>query len=176
MAKRTDKAAVSSRADIVTIRDETETRREMMTEAILHRASPSNKLSDGAQQYAGMTMIDLCRDILDGDGIKTRGMDRMQVATRAFQGNSDFTNVLANVANKSLRQAYQSAPRTFTSWARQSTAADFKTISRVSLSDAPALTKVDENGEYTRGTVTDGKETYQLASIVTGKQIGRAHV
>ena len=170
LAKRTDKAAVSSRADIVTIRDETETRREMMTEAILHRASPSNKLSDGARQYAGMTMIDLCRDILDGDGIKTRGMDRMQVATRAFQGNSDFTNVLANVANKSLRQAYQSAPRTFTSWARQSTAADFKTISRVSLSDAPALTKVDENGEYTRGTVTDGKETYQLATY--GKIVG----
>lgn len=170
LAKRTDQPAVSSRADIVTIRDETETRREAMTEAILHRAYPGKPLSEGARQFAGMTMLDLCRDMLDRSGVKTRGMDRMQIATRAFQGNSDFTNVLANVANKSLRQAYDAAPRTFTTWARQATAADFKTVSRISLSDAPALTKVDENGEYTRGTVTDGKETYQLATY--GKIVG----
>lgn len=170
LAKRTDQTAVSSRADIVTIRDETETRREAMTEAILHRAYPGKTVSDGARQFAGMTMLDLCRDMLDGSGVKTRGMDRMQIATRAFQGTSDFANVLANVANKSLRQAYEAAPRTFTTWARQTTAADFKTISRISMSDAPALTKVDENGEYTRGTVTDGKETYQLATY--GKIVG----
>lgn len=170
LAKRTDKPGISSRADIVTVRDETETKRDLMTEAIMHRARPGKSLSDGARQFAGMTMIDMCRDVLDNDGVKTRGMDRMQIATRAFQGTSDFTNVLANVANKSLRMAYESAPRTFTSWARQSTAADFKTISRISLSDAPALTQVDANGEYTRGTVTDGKETYQLATY--GKIVG----
>jgi len=170
LAKRTDKPGISSRADIVTTRDETETRSELMSEAILHRANPGSKLSDGARQYAGMTMVDVCRDILESAGTKTRGMDRMQIATRAFQGTSDFTNVLANVANKSLRKAYDAAPRTFTSWARQATAADFKTISRVSLSDAPALTKVDANGEYTRGTVTDGKETYELATY--GKIVG----
>lgn len=170
LAKRTDKPGVTSRMDIETIRDETETRSELMSEAILHRANPGSKLSDGARQYAGMTMVDVCRDILESAGIKTRGMDRMQIATRAFQGTSDLTNVLANVANKSLRKAYDAAPRTFTSWARQATAADFKTISRVSLSDAPALTKVDANGEYTRGTVTDGKETYELATY--GKIVG----
>ena len=170
LAKRTDKPGVTSRMDIETIRDETETRSELMSEAILHRANPGSKLSDGARQYAGMTMVDVCRDILESAGTKTRGMDRMQIATRAFQGTSDFTNVLANVANKSLRKAYDAAPRTFTSWARQATAADFKTISRVSLSDAPALTKVDANGEYTRGTVTDGKETYELATY--GKIVG----
>ncbi len=170
LAKRTDKPVVTSRMDIETIRDETETRSELMSEAILHRANPGSKLSDGARQYAGMTMVDVCRDILESSGTKTRGMDRMQIATRAFQGTSDLTNVLANVANKSLRKAYDAAPRTFTSWARQATAADFKTISRVSLSDAPALTKVDANGEYTRGTVTDGKETYELATY--GKIVG----
>jgi len=97
-------------------------------------------------------------------------MDRLQIVFRVFEGNSDRPNVLANVANKSLRQAYESAPRTFTPWARQTTAPDFKLMSKVSLSDAPALEKVTENGEFKRGAVTDGKETYQLATY--GKIIG----
>jgi hypothetical protein len=79
-------------------------------------------------------------------------------------------NILANVANKSLRDAYLSAPRTFQPWARQGVASDFKTISRTNMSDAPALESVTENGEFKRGAVTDGKETYQLATV--GKIIG----
>lgn len=170
LAARTESAPISSRADIFTTVDETETRRSLMTEAVLYRANPSAKLSDGARQYAGLSMVDIAKECLDARGVKYRGMDRLQIVSRAFEGNSDLPNVLANVANKSLRQAYESAPRTFTPWARQTTAPDFKLMSKVSLSDAPALEKVTENGEFKRGAVTDGKETYQLATY--GKIIG----
>lgn len=170
LSKRTEKPGITSRADIVTTVDETETRRALMTEAILYRTNPSNKLSDGARQYAGLTMIDLARECLEVKGVNTRGMDRMKIASRAFEGTSDLTSILANTANKSLRQAYEAAPRTFTTWARQASASDFKTISRTNMSDAPALEKVTENGEFKRGIVTDGKETYQLATV--GKIIG----
>ena len=170
LAARTESAPISSRADIFTTVDETETRRSLMTEAVLYRANPSAKLSDGARQYAGLSMIDIAKECLDARGVKYRGMDRLQIVSRAFEGNSDLPNVLANVANKSLRQAYESSPRTFTPWARQTTAPDFKLMSKVSLSDAPALEKVTENGEFKRGAVTDGKETYQLATY--GKIIG----
>lgn len=155
---------------IETIVDETETRREMMAESLLHRADPRQKLSDGARQYAGLTLAELARDCLEVRGIKTRGMDKLQLVGRAFEGTSDLPSVLAAVANKSLRQAYLSAPRTFTPWARQASAADFKTINRVNMSDAPVLEKVNEAGEFKRGAVTDGKETYQLATV--GKVIG----
>lgn len=170
LAARTESAPISSRADIFTTVDETETRRSLMTEAVLYRANPNVKLSDGARQYAGLSMIDIAKECLDARGVKYRGMDRLQIVSRAFEGNSDLPNVLANVANKSLRQAYEAAPRTFTPWARQTTAPDFKLMSKVSLSDAPALEKVTENGEFKRGAVTDGKETYQLATY--GKIIG----
>lgn len=170
LAARTESAPISSRADIFTTVDETETRRSLMTEAVLYRANPSAKLSDGARQYAGLSMIDIAKECLDARGVKYRGMDRLQIVSRAFEGNSDLPNVLANVANKSLRQAYEAAPRTFTPWARQTTAPDFKLMSKVSLSDAPSLEKVTENGEFKRGAVTDGKETYQLATY--GKIIG----
>lgn len=155
---------------IETIVDETDTRREMMAESLLHRADPRQKLSDGARQYAGLTLAELARDCLEVRGIKTRGMDKLQLVGRAFEGTSDLPSVLAAVANKSLRQAYLSAPRTFTPWARQASAADFKTINRVNMSDAPVLEKVNEAGEFKRGAVTDGKETYQLATV--GKVIG----
>lgn len=170
LAERSEKPGISSRADIVTVRDETETRRSMMEDALLYRANPRHKMADGARQYAGLSLIELAKEMLGAENVNTRGLDRLQVATRAFQGTSDFSNLLANVANKTLRQAYEAAPRTFTPWARQTTAPDFKTISRIALSDAPALTTVTENGEFTRGTVTDGKETYQLATV--GKIIG----
>lgn len=170
LAARTAAAGVSEPGRIETIIDSTDMRRSLITEAILHRANPGSALSDGARQFAGLSMIELARDCLDAAGIKTRGMDKLQIASRAFEGTSDLPSVLANVANKSLRTAYQAAPRTFTPWARQTSASDFKTITRANLSDAPALEKVNENGEFKRGAVTDGKETYQLATV--GKVIG----
>lgn len=157
-------------ADMYTVRDETETKRECMTDAVLYRSNPANKLSDGAKQYAGLTLIELARDYLASKGVSVRGLDRMQIAARAFEGTSDLTSVFANVANKSLRQAYEAAQRTFTAWARQTTASDFRTITRVALSDAPVFKKVTENGEFERGAFTDGKETYQLATY--GKIVG----
>jgi len=170
LADRTAAAAVTSQANIQTIADETETRRSLMAEAILHRANPSKPLSDGARNFAGLTMMDIARESLEARGVKTRGMDRMTIAGRAFEASSDLPSILASVANKSLRDAYLSAPRTFQPWARQGVAPDFKTISRANLSDAPALEAVTENGEFKRGAVTDGKETYQLATV--GKIIG----
>ena len=166
LAERTAAANVTSqRADIEMIGDETETRRGLMVDALLHRYSQSNKLSDGSRQYAGLTMMEIARECLEVRGVKTRGMDKMQLAQRAFEGVSDLPNILANVANKTLRQAYIAAPRTFTSWARQTTAADFKTIQRTSMSDTPVLRKVNETGEFERGAITDGKETYKLETV-----------
>jgi len=170
LAERTSEQDVSSRADIHVAVDETDTRREYMTDAILHRANPAHDLTEGARQFAGLSMLELSRENLRVRGVDTKGMDRMQIAGRAFEGTSDLPNVLANVANKSLRTAYESAPRTFTGWARQASASDFKAVSRTNLSDAPALEAVTENGEFKRGSVTDGKETYQLATV--GKIIG----
>lgn len=170
LAERSAAAPVSSQSNIQVIGDETEMRRSLIAEAILHRVNPGNKLTDGARQFAGLSMLELARNCLERQGVNTRGMDKMQLAQRAFEGTSDLPSVLANVANRSLRNAYESAPRTFSAWARQGSAPDFKSISRTNLSDAPALEKVTENGEFKRGAVTDGKETYQLATV--GKIIG----
>jgi phage major head subunit gpT-like protein len=53
---------------------------------------------------------------------------------------------------------------------RQSFAPDFKNINRIQLSGAPALLEIKSGGEYKRGVVTDGKETYALTTY--GRIIG----
>src|SRR6185503_5900894 len=78
---------------------------------------------------------------------------------------SDFANLLADVANKTLRQAYEEAPQTFKTISLQVSLPDFKPSNRVQIGDAPALLEVKEHGEFSRGTIGDGKEVYQLATF-----------
>jgi hypothetical protein len=160
--------------------DARDKRREGMEASILFRGNPGDsKLRDAGREYAGLTLVDIARECLDAVGVKTRGMSRNEIARVALQGRfgaeeyfdggamttSDFPSILANVANKTLRQAYEAAPRTFVPFCRQVSAADFKPINRVQLSDVPTLPKVNEKGEFHRTALSDSKETYSLATF-----------
>jgi hypothetical protein len=81
-----------------------------------------------------------------------------------YHSTSDFPAILANVANKTLRAAYDSTQRTFVAWARRATITDFKPVSRTQLGGAPDLTKVLESGEFAYGTIGEAKEVYALAT------------
>lgn len=147
-----------------TVTDEADTRRAAVENAILHRASPGRvKLDDAGRQYRGLSLLEIGRDLLEKAGENTRGMDKLQLAQRAL-ATSDFPYILANVANKTLRAGYEAAPQTFKPFTRQASAPDFKSIQRTALGDAPVLKKVNEHGEFTVGTIGEGKETYQLAT------------
>lgn len=167
------------RSQITITRDEIDTVRSLAENALLHRHDPKTyKLEEGAREYRGMTLMEIGRDILKRRGIDTRGMSKSEVAgtmlgieTRGgLHSTSDFANIVLNVANKTLRAAYEAAPQTFKPFSRQVTAPDFKTIARVQLGDAPTLDKVNESGEFKRGTISDGKEQYALATY--GKVVG----
>lgn len=145
--------------------------RDAATNALLHRGNPgAHELSNDAREFRGLSMLEMGRHVLERNGVSTRGMSRMEVASAAFQtragalGTSDFPSILANVANHTLRQAYESTPRTFTAWARRATIPDFKSVDRTQIAGAPDLQKVLENGEYTYGSVSDGKESYSLVT------------
>jgi hypothetical protein len=160
-------------------KDEADKRREGMEAALLLRGSPraSREMVDKGREFAGLTLVDMARECLNAAGVKTRGMDRHEIARVALQGRhgaseyfqgsmttSDFPSILANVANKTLRQAYEAAPRTFVPFCRQVTAADFKPVNRIQLSDIAALQKTNENGEFVRIYLSDSKESYALTT------------
>ena len=160
-------------------KDEVDKRREGMEAALLLRGNPraSGEMVEKGREFAGLTLVDMARECLNAAGVKTRGMDRHEIARVALQGRhgaseyfdgamttSDFPNILANVANKTLRQAYEAAPRTFVPFCRQVTAADFKPVNRIQLSDIAALQKTNENGEFVRIYLGDSKESYALTT------------
>ena len=100
----------------------------------MHRHEPARHQPDAnAREFRGMTLMEMARFGLERRGINTRGMSKMELAGLAltlradtgFHSTSDFPSILANVANKTLRQGYESTPRTFTSWARQVSIPDF---------------------------------------------------
>jgi hypothetical protein len=140
-------------------------RKLALENALLHRASPGLvKLTDEGRNFRGMSLLEMARDFLSAGGVQTRGMSKMELAARAFHSTSDFPEVLANVAGKSLRKGYDEAPRTFTGWAKEAQLPDFKQVSRASMGEAPALEKVLEGGEIKKGTMGEGAEKYSLAT------------
>lgn len=151
--------------------------RDAVSAALLHRYSPAEfELPAGAREFRGMSLIELARHALGRDGRSTAGLSRIEVATEALLGRAglhssgDFPYILANVANKTLRRAYETTPRTFTAWARQRTIADFKPVSVTQLAGAPSLLAVPESGEFTYGTIGEGREVYGL--LTYGRIVG----
>ncbi len=151
--------------------DERETRHAAVQTALLHRFDPHRyALTEPARDWRGYSLIEMARTFLNGEGVRVRGLSRDEIATRALHTTSDFPHILAAVTNKTLRDAYEAAPRTFQPIARRATAADFKEMHRVQLGEAPQLEKVNETGEFKRGTIGEGKERYRVETW--GKVIG----
>lgn len=158
-----------------TVTDEFETRMQGVEQALMHRLDPRAKLDDNGRRFRGHTLLELGRSYLESRSINTAGMDKMtlaqaMMATRAtptpvtaWNATADFPGVLANVANKRLRDAYMEDPGTYTVWARRApNAPDFKQITVAQLSGAPNLEQINEEGEYTYGTMTDAATNYAV--------------
>lgn len=151
--------------------------RQGVENALMHRTNPRVVLTEQGRGFRGMSLMDLARDALERSGIQHRGMGKMEIAQMALagraaglHGTTDFPSILANVATNTLRAAYDSTPRTFTLWARGTTLPDFKPAQRSQLGGAPDLLRVPESGEFSYGTMGEGKETYQLTTY--GRVIG----
>jgi hypothetical protein len=147
-------------------RDEADVRRAGMAASLLYRFDPTKYplKDDLGRDFVGLTLLDLARECLQAGGKRsTRGMHRNEIAALALS-TSDFPNILADVANKTLRAAYEAYPQTFKPFCRQRSASDFKNINAMQLGEAPQLLKVNEKGEFTHGAITESKETYKLAT------------
>lgn len=148
--------------------------------ALLHRAAPNLKDSEGKQkfplsekgrEYRSMGLMDIARALLHGRGIRTTGMSKIEMAgaalglsQRTMHTTSDFALLLADVQGKVLRAAYDEAPQTWQALARTVILPDFKASKQLQLGDAPALQAVLEHGEFTRGTVAEAKEQFALST------------
>ncbi|MNK46792.1 hypothetical protein D3C87_655830 [compost metagenome] len=165
-------------------RDERDKVRTAMQDAIALRANPRARLAENetehrqaiesAREFRGMRLLDLARESIEAAGGRARGLSSREIAQAALNINdtarrsagmhatSDFPEILANTVNRTLRQAYQLSPKTFTPFCRQTTAPDFREVARVQMSELSRLHKVNEGGEYKIMTFGDGAEKYAL--------------
>jgi hypothetical protein len=172
------------------VNDEGDKLREAVSDALSLRANPQSIAGTdaptqarlaAARQFRGMSLLEMGRDFLRvSRGVELRGLSRMETATvllglrnatdfgievrAGVMSTSDFSNILANVASKRLRDAYNAAPQTWKPFCRQSNNPDFKTKSVVQLSSAPVFKRVREGQEFSYGGMTDGAESYALAT------------
>jgi len=166
--KNADKDTRADNVDATITRDPLDSVKRGVEMSMLHKIGQQKELVDEGREFAFMSSLDLARSVLNAQGINTKGMPGHQVADialnnkRAGHTTSDFPEILANVANKSLRQGYTQAPRTFSPFTREVTVADFKEISRTQLGEGEALELVPEKSEIKRGTVSEAAEKYSL--------------
>lgn len=153
--------------------DEHVVRAAGMTENLIHRWNPkAQTLGDNGRRFVGLSLVEMARRHLEGHGIRTEGMGRHEIASKALtfrsgsMSTSDFPYVLANVANKALLTGFQQieAKQTFAPIARKAYTPDFKQVSRVRRGEAPSLVLVPEGAEITQGSFGESRETYQIAT------------
>lgn len=137
---------------------------DAMADALRARADSSHKPQADAREFVGLSLPELARRALDINGISTLGMSAGDVVQRALHTTSDFSHVISSVGQSILAEAYQAVPSGIKAVARESTAKDFKTKSIVRLSGFSDLEKVNEHGEYKRGTFSEGAESYRIAT------------
>ncbi len=148
---------------VVTIEDSRDKFRTGVAQALMARAGLVK--ADGANQFRGYTLTEIARASLEQAGVKTGGMDKMSMVAAAFtHTTSDFTNLLANVANKAMLKGFEQSQETFQLFTSTGVLTDFKTTKRVGLNDFPSLDKVPEGAEYKYGTVGDRGENIVLAT------------
>lgn len=131
--------------------------------ALLARAGLGQ--GDAGNEFRGYTLLELARRSLSLHHVRMERYDKIEVVGRAFTHSSnDFTNLLANIANKAMLMGWDEAPETFDQWTRIGNLPDFKQSKRVDLNLFPSLSEVPEGAEYKYATLGDRGETIQLAT------------
>ena len=132
------------------------------------------ELTVHGQNFRGMRVDRMAEEFftLGGHGQHVRGKNSDEIARFALirsralgatHGTTDFTSLMANVADKKLRRAYAASPSDWRKFSTKSSASDYKPMSRVNVGDYPSLAKVPEGAEYTMGTMGEANETYTVA-------------
>ena len=133
------------------------------------------KTADGAKDFRGMSLLRLAGECIERQsGKDMRFADNDTLIREALTGSGAFPGILSNVANKSMAQAYQSAPTTFQLWTAKGSNTDFKDATRYRLSEADELEKVSESGEFKDSKITEASAKTNIATY--GRTFGISRV
>jgi hypothetical protein len=139
-------------------------------EALYSRIDPTFKPDEQSRPFLGRRLADIARDLLRQRGLSTFGSDA-EVITRSLNTTSDLANVVGVFANKIAAQYYQVAPSGLKVVCKRGAPhADFKGRNIVRRGELPTLERVNQDGEYKRGSILDDRQSYAIGTY--GKVFG----
>jgi ATP-dependent Clp endopeptidase proteolytic subunit ClpP len=128
-----------------------------------------------AGEFRGFSLLDIARDSLDRDGVRTRGMSTDEVARQIFAPRganrglgtrSDFPILLENVLHKLLQAAYETSPDQWRAFCATGAVQDFRPHPRLRLGSLARLSDKLESGEFRQAHFPDAeKESIQAATF-----------
>lgn len=145
--------------------------RAAAAEALFCRHNPRHKPGDQAQGFVGSSILDIARQCVERSGQRLPYMRTPGAILERAHSTSDFTAILSDLANKTLRAGYVQVNTGLRRVAMERTHRDFKARSQLLLDGSTLkLEKVLEGGEFKHGTMEELKTSYSLATY--GKIFG----
>lgn len=155
------------------LRDERDTRREGMSQALMAQLRRKEPESDKARPYMDNSLVEMAALCIDHKGPIRSAGDKIDVFMAASHSRSDFTGIFENALNKALLDRYTVADPTYRMISRNRNFKDFRTHPMVRSGDFPKLQPIAENGEIKFGTFGEKRETAILSSYGSGLRISR---
>ncbi len=162
-AVRTSPTIINRAPAVVTRETSADELTRAATDAFYYRMHPSHTVPELGRQFVGNRLADFARVMLRSRSIDSFGSDA-EVVTRSLNTTSDFSNLLSNLTNKSLQAQYAQAPSGMKLVCRRGTVNDFKPKNILRRGEMPTLEKVNEKGEFKRGSTVESKEAYSVAT------------
>lgn len=146
-----------------------------LIEYLGHKEMPSlYPVTDGAKRFMGYNAVDVCRFVLESNGVKTLGMPREDIVQRAMQPfvkndiggmqtTADFPNLLGEgLLQRSLLKAYERTPDNYSAFTSETTFQDTRTKNFLQIGNLGPLRKVLEAAEYKRVQLGESKEKLNI--------------
>jgi hypothetical protein len=155
--------ATPTRSHVAFVRDEGDTKREGLTLALTHRLR-GGEPDPRAVPYLHLRLPDVARECLRWRGAHLAGMSDSRVVTLAMT-TSDFPNILGNVVNRTLLDAYRVAEPALKRLARIVTIPDFRERRVLKMGEGVGLVEKPEAASYQYGAITEESSRYKIATF-----------
>lgn len=158
-------------AHITTVEDESDKRRDAAVSALLVRSGHGSKEQVSAQSsnpYRGMSLVEMARASLEGQGVSTKGMDKRALVAASFtQSTSDFPILLTDAIHRVLLSAYSVQALTWQRFCKRGEVTDFRAHHRFRVGSLGNLQPKNELGEYKSVHIPDGEKS-SIAAATKG--------
>ncbi len=155
------------------LRDERDTKRMAVRQAITAQLARANPETDAARPYMDLTLVEMAAEMVGHKGRVRSAQDKLDVFMSAMHTTSDFPAVFENALNKRLVAGYALAAPVYSQISTRADFTDFRPHPMVNTGSMPLLQPVNEKGEIKYGTIGDKKETVALVALAIAFGITR---